>query len=423
LIKTELKPINFNDEIKKLTENFIGREGWLFKEINHWLLQHDQRFFILIGEPGVGKSAIAAHLIQTRTDIVAAHHFCQLGVEETVDAGRVLRSLAAQLDLAFPDYYGEALFNTINSTQSGEVDIKIKSIDDLEGKIKSKVQRFKINHLKPSDIVNEFDILLRAPLAALPQIYEKNGQKPPELAIIVIDALDVAVTMEKGVQEEEDLATLFGSLAEDESLPSWVRFLFTTRPDRRVLREFEPLKPYLINKRLVENLADIRQYVNHRMANSPVLQQQVTVTPMESQAWLEQLTERSKGNFRFIKSLLDDLEAESCSFGDLSVLPLEVKKLYEKDFTQRFPEEEWGDRHYQILKTLAEAENPLSENELGERLSEIRPQQLRQDLWGLRQYLDVEVIDKGDEQHETFSIFHNSLQAYLNERSLVTAYS
>jgi hypothetical protein len=151
----------------------------------------------------------------------------------------------------------------------------------------------------------------------------------------------------------------------------------------------------------------------------------VTVTPMESQAWVEQLTERSQGNFRFIKSLLDDLEAESCSFGDLSVLPLEVKKLYDNDFTQRFPEEEWGDRHNQILKALAEAKHPLTEEQLAT-LTNIRPRQLRQDLWGLRQFLDVELVPfcwiwekKEDhyETYETFTIFHDSLKAYLTQKS------
>jgi AAA+ ATPase superfamily predicted ATPase len=93
-------------------------------------------FFILTGEPGVGKSAIAAHLIQNRKDIVA-YHFCQLGVAETVHPSRVLRSLAAQLDQSFP-YYSEALFNTIKSTLSGEAHINIDKIEDLEDEFRAR---------------------------------------------------------------------------------------------------------------------------------------------------------------------------------------------------------------------------------------------------------------------------------------------
>ena len=422
-VVTQLQAIAFSN-IQQLTEGFTGRSHVLSK-IDDWLQQKDQRFFVLSGEPGVGKSAIAAHLIQTRTDIFA-HHFCQLGVEETVNPSRVLRSLKAQLTHAFP-YYSEALFNTSKpTTLSGEARINIGKIEDLEDEIQSTVKQFKINNVNSSDIANELDILIRAPLAALPDLYKKYEKNPPELAIILIDGLDIAVTLEAEVKEneDEDLARLFASISEDESLPSWIRFLFTTRPDRRVLREFEPLKPYLINERSEENLTDIRQYVNQRMS-LPALQQQVTTTKIESQVWVEQFTQRSQGNFRYIKSLLDELEIESCSLDALSVLPQDLINSYDNDFAQRFPVNEWSDRYDLILKTLAEAERPLTEDELAT-ITEIRPRQLRQDLWGLRQFLDVDQVPfcwvwekKEDhyETYETFTIFHNSLKEYLIRRS------
>jgi hypothetical protein len=418
LVATQLKLIA-PPNLQQLTESFAGRSH-ILNEIDDWLQQSDQRFFVLMGEPGVGKSAIVAHLVQTRTDIVA-HHFCELGVEPTVHPSRVLRSLAAQLNQAFP-YYGDALLNTIKSTLSTEVNIEVEKIEDLIGKVKSKVKRVEINHLKTSDIVNEFDILLRAPLAALPQFYKDKGENPPELAIIIIDGLDVAVTMEAGVQEDEDLATLFAALAEDESLPSWIRFIFTTRPDRRVLREFEPLKPYLLNEQSPENLADIRQYVTQRIG-AIALHQQGAATSMEAQAWVEQLTARSQGNFCYIKSLLDDLEAGRCSLDDLPAIPEDLAKSYADDFNRRFPKEEWGVQHQQILKVLAEANDPLSEEQLAT-LTKIPPRQLRQTLWGLRQYLDVHWVacriedeDEKVNHFETFTIFHDSLKAYLTEQS------
>jgi hypothetical protein len=413
LVATQLEEIT-PPNLQQLTDGFTGRSQ-ILSEIDDWLQQNDQRFFLLTGEPGVGKSAIAAHLIQNRPDIVA-YHFCKLGTEETVHPGRVLRSLAAQLIRAFP-YYVDALLNTIKSTLSAEVDIKIEKIEDLIGKAKSKVKRVEINHLKSSDIVNEFDILLRAPLAALPQFYNDKGKTLPELAIIVIDALDVAVTMETGVQEDEDLTTLFSALAEDESLPSWIRFIFTTRPDRRVFREFEPLQPYLLNERSPENLANIREYVTQRIG-AIALHQQDTATSEELQLWVEQLTARSQSNFRYIKCLLDDLEAGRCLLNDLPAIPEALAKSYADDFAKRFPQDQ------QILMVLAEADDPLSEEQLA-KLTKIPPRQLRQDLWGLRQYLDVhwvafcriDDVDGKEDHYETFTIFHDSLKAYLIEQS------
>jgi hypothetical protein len=54
---------------------------------------------------------------------------------------------------------------------------------------------------------------------------------------------------------------VFAALSEDESLPSGLRFSVHYRPDRRVLREFEPLKPHLLEEMSAGNLTDIRQYV------------------------------------------------------------------------------------------------------------------------------------------------------------------
>jgi ATP-dependent Clp protease ATP-binding subunit ClpA len=60
LVATELKAIAlFN--LQQLTEGFTGRSHILDK-IDDWLKQKDQRFFVLVGEPGVGKSAIAPYL-------------------------------------------------------------------------------------------------------------------------------------------------------------------------------------------------------------------------------------------------------------------------------------------------------------------------------------------------------------------------
>lgn len=109
-VATQLKAIAFPN-IQQLTEDFTGRSH-ILNDIDHWLQQKDQRFFVLTGEPGVGKSAIAAQLIQTRNDIVA-YHFCRSQHTEEMKPGRILRSLAAQLGKTLP-HYGEALAKTID---------------------------------------------------------------------------------------------------------------------------------------------------------------------------------------------------------------------------------------------------------------------------------------------------------------------
>jgi DNA replication protein DnaC len=61
-VSTQLKTIAFSDSIQQLTNSFTGRT-WVLNKIDHWLQQKDQRFLVIAGEPGVGKSAIAAILL------------------------------------------------------------------------------------------------------------------------------------------------------------------------------------------------------------------------------------------------------------------------------------------------------------------------------------------------------------------------
>jgi hypothetical protein len=161
-----LSAIAFTSDITRLTENFTGRQ-WVFDDIDRWLLESEERFFILTGEPGVGKSAIAARLTQIRDD-VAAYHFCRAGDVETVRPGRILRSLAAQLGEYLPDY-GQALANTIKPIHLRiEVNINIGSMTG------SQVTGVYIENLEDSDPENELDMLIRAPLEELQKMYAER---------------------------------------------------------------------------------------------------------------------------------------------------------------------------------------------------------------------------------------------------------
>jgi WD40 repeat protein len=390
---TQLKAIAFDSDIAKLTENFTGRQ-WVFDVIDRWLKESEERFFILTGEPGVGKSAIAARLTQIRDDI-AAYHFCRANDVETVRPGRILRSLAAQMGENLPDY-GQALANTIKPIHL-RVEVNI-TIGSMTG---SQVTGVYIENLKESDPENELDILIRAPLEELQKMYTERQQAQPTLAIILIDSLDEAVTT-----TGTTLVKLLTQLSKSTSLPSWVRFVLTSRPERRVLRGFEPLKPYHLREKSDESLADVRRYVENRV-DQPALQDQLRVN-QQPQTLINEITRLSQGNFLYTTLLLNDIEAGRQALDSLAALPKSIDDIYH-GFLSRFSEEDWSDRYKPIFGVLTVAQEPISEKQISN-FTKIDSEDVRDSIRIARQFFDVEL----DEQNkETYSIFHQSLRDYL----------
>src|SRR5262249_30251885 len=80
---SRLKPMDFGNELARLNRGFIGRK-WLFDRIDQWLRQDESRLFLVTGEPGIGKSAALAALVQ-RCPQVCAYHFCVADLFDSLD--------------------------------------------------------------------------------------------------------------------------------------------------------------------------------------------------------------------------------------------------------------------------------------------------------------------------------------------------
>jgi hypothetical protein len=391
-VATQVKAIAFDRDIERLTQGFTGRE-WIFEEIDRWLQQDNERFLILTGEPGVGKSAIAAQLTQIRKDI-AAYHFCIARQISTVEPNNVLLSLAAQLIKYFPDY-GEALVNTVKPLfLQVNVEINIENIRD------SVVQGVVIENLHIHYPKQALDIVLRQALAALPN-------PPKEPVSILIDSLDEAVTY----SNENNLVTLLSSV---DDLPSWVRFIVTSRPDKqRVLSYFETFKPYYyhLNELSEKNKKDIHQYVDGRVVSEPI-QAQIQRFQVQSEALINQITELSKGNFLYTKVLLDDIELGGQPIDNLAALPKSLNELYH-NFLLRL-KAEWEEKYQPIFGILTVTKAPVTEEELTNLLSEqLDETELGQRLRVVQQFLDVV---KDDRAENTYTLFHQSFQDYLVDK-------
>ena len=93
---TRLRPLDFGAELARLARHFTGRV-WLLDELAGWVDDPTgSRVFLITGDPGTGKSAVIARLVD-RHPRVAAYHLCVASLADSLDPVRFVRSVAAQL--------------------------------------------------------------------------------------------------------------------------------------------------------------------------------------------------------------------------------------------------------------------------------------------------------------------------------------
>jgi hypothetical protein len=203
-LKALLRPISSDSRISALLQKgFVGRI-WLAEAIEKWRNSSDRasRVFWITGDPGVGKSAFAAHLTHFGRDKVIAAQFVEWDKPDHRNAQRVVRSLAFQLANRLPDYRKLLLTSP--------------EIADLDRKA-------------PAEL---FDHLLANPLRSL--IHSGRDRY-----LIVIDALDEAA--------EPGRNPLVEILARDaQRLPAWLGLVVVSRPEAGVTAPLQGLNPLVL---------------------------------------------------------------------------------------------------------------------------------------------------------------------------------
>jgi hypothetical protein len=87
-IKRALIPFS----ISQYTQHFVGR-AFLDKALDKFLSSHDRGYWILKGEPGIGKTSWAAHLVAVRGYV---YHFFD-SIQGIIRAEQAIKNIAAQL--------------------------------------------------------------------------------------------------------------------------------------------------------------------------------------------------------------------------------------------------------------------------------------------------------------------------------------
>jgi hypothetical protein len=358
--------LDFSAYIAERTHDFTGR-GWVFAEIDRWLADpNGPRYFIITGEPGIGKTAIAARLTQIRE--LTASHFCIARQADTLDPLNFARSISAQL--ARVDEFARCLL----AEKGVHVEVKIDVQENYGQIVGVHIDYLTVD--SPSATV----ALNRAVLDPLRRLYAGRYQHQ---LVVLVDALDEAV-------QHIGAETIVDVLANTGELPKPVRFVLTSRPDGAALRHFQERGiPHLVlDAGREENQADVRAYVRERLATSAALQARVEGTSIG--AFVEQLSAASKGNFLYLVWVLRAMAEGTQAVDRLDALPDGLDGIYLEFLLTRIVGkniDRWRDRYRPVLGVLAAAQEPLTAEQLVS-FTGLERQEVKDVLLDVQQFLD-----------------------------------
>ena len=368
-LEEHLRPTSSDSRIFQLLKKGLVGRIWLADAIEKWRASADRtsRLFWIIGAPGVGKSAFAAHLAHYGRDKVIAIQFCEYDKPDHRNAERIVRTLAFQIATRLPDY--RKLLLTLPEIA-------------------------KLDRKDPSEL---FDYLLAEPLR-----HAIDGGR--ERYLIVIDALD-----EAGGNGRNELVELLARSAS--RLPNWIGFVVTSRPEFDVTTPLQGLNPFPLDTTTESNHADIRDYLWRELASH--LQDRA-----DADSLVERILEESEGVFLYVERFCDDVQHGHLSLDRPEQFPQGLGGVFFQYFKRQFPDLERFRKDVRpALRTILAAREPLPV-EILQHMIECQDEELRDFTRTLGSLFPVTT----EGFYEVVKPYHKSLADWLTDESKAGVY-
>jgi WD40 repeat protein/serine/threonine protein kinase len=318
-----LEPWDFTPFLVEKIKGFVGRE-WLFQEIDEWRSKDSPAVLLIVGEPGIGKSAIVAALVHRNLDgQVLAYHCCRTDTPATLEPASFVRSLASMFSAQLPEY-----------TKALECSSVINALRRAD-----------------TDPESAFEAAVLAPLHKIRQP-QKNRH------YLLIDALDESLTRARPPTIFDVLCTRL------DRLPPWLGLIATTRNDPSLLNPLRSLRVQIITAQDPKNQEDVRRLIRFRLRQAPFRQKAKTDRKILAR-FEDDLLRSSAGNFLFVRTALDAIESGQLSFDNIENLPPGLSSLYEIFYRRLFPSPAKDfSRSRKVLETIAAAREPLTREQI-----------------------------------------------------------
>ena len=290
---------------------------------------------VVVGKPGVGKSALSAQLICSRASSpyihkrIIGYHLCKYSDKATQDPGRFVRNLVDLIARRIPEY-GMLIYNS------------------------SFIPRV----LQTSCLRDPYDCFEQA--IAIPLRQVKNER---QYYFIIIDALDECASDSAGTSLVQFVKDSYNRL------PKWVRLVMTSRNDSAVLGHFDSFPKVHLSSSDARNLQDIEIFIASKLfEDTPFLERAKVILGLGSSDEVTYLTNKlltqSEGNFLFAKLMIQYGKDDWHNQADLNKLPKTVGEQYERYLRRAYGSREKIRPALAILEILVSTFEPLTEKQI-----------------------------------------------------------
>jgi hypothetical protein len=335
-------------------QGFVGRQ-FVFDALDGFLRTHHSGYYIIRGEPGIGKSALMAKLVNERGYL---HHFNI--ASQNIRSPRIfLENICAQLIERFNLPYLNIL-----PTAFDDSGFLMECLDEAVKKLRS--QETKI--------------------------------------IIAVDALDEV--------DRKDISSAANVLFLPPSLPSGVFFVVTTRPLDDIRLQVMQQKVLDLESDSAGNLKDITAYIHAYVERNP-MQTKFEDWGTDRDHFVARLCEKSQGNFMYLYHVLPAIHEGQFVHGGLDELPDGLVAYYQRHWRQmRAGNEPTFDSIYEpIVCILGVAREPVSVQQISN-WTNLSPGRVKKSLRRWQEFLETE--KKAGEHY--YRIYHASFQDFLRDQ-------
>jgi len=424
--------IDFSKYVSERTQNFTGRE-WVFQAINDWLADPEApRFFLITGEPGSGKTAIAARLYQISSNretawsandlpyikpgFLSAIHFCSARDTYWRDPQTFARSIALQLaQQERYNVFAKALAE--KSTDRIYIEVKLENVTAQGQNANITAVHIGSIEIKGAPTEDVYNRLIREPLQAL------LDEKPNEQVIILVDALDEALVYSGDVN-------IVSLLADSQNLPKGVRFIITSRKDERIEnRFFGSAGLYLSSIQFSEqNQNDISNYVRKRFSNDEKLASKVKDSKQgQLNDLIKKIMLKADGNFQYITFLLNSISSGYQKLEEIDKLPHGLDALYYDSLGRLISpgSNDWLN-YSSLLGILSVAQESLTQSQL-QNFTGLSEPVVWESLGKLEQFIEEIAEDEANgnidrikkQEEPVYRLYHQSFVDFLHGQYIV----